>query len=566
MTMNISMTASGLEIYGEAITRERLRFDRENVVSRIWKRDPTVWKHEDMEISNRLGWLEAPAAALRSQAEKEAFASEIHAAGFTSALLCGMGGSSLAPEVLAGVFGQAGLGLSLEVLDSTAPGAVLRYTRTLPEGETLYIISSKSGTTLETASFMNYYYARARTRLGPKRAGESFIAVTDPGSFLESEARRLNFRRIFSGNPDIGGRFSVFSPFGLVPGALIRAPMRAVLTEANEAVGACRRQRAGENPGANLGIILGTLARSGRDKAVFLLSPALRGFGAWLEQLIAESTGKEDRGILPIVRTSAAPACGPSKDRVVIAIGLDGDKDLAAAVGDIRRGGDPVISMALDDPVELGAQFFLWEFATACAGAVLRINPFDQPNVALSKKKTAAALKAFKETKAFPPESPSWQDQKTAFFGERKEVNLRSGLRRHFDKLKEGGYAAIQAFLLPGPETVEALRTLAGCIETRTGRPVVFDFGPRFLHSTGQLHKGDGGGGVFLQLTAGRTEDAPVPVVADGDTSDFTFGNLIDAQALGDREALAEKGRPVGRLHIKGDPVEGIYRAVEQMF
>lgn len=564
--MNIFITTSGLEAYGEAIARERLRFDKEDVISRIWKHDPTVWKPEDVEISNRLGWLDSPASAFRSLAENEAFASEIHAAGYSSALLCGMGGSSLAPEVFAGIFGPAGLGLNLEVLDSTDPAAVLRYTRTLPEGETLYIVSSKSGTTLETASFMNFFYNRARTRLGPKRAAESFIAVTDPGSYLESEARRLNFRRVFLGNPDIGGRFSVFSPFGLVPGALIGVPMRAVLTEANEAVGACRRQRAGENPGANLGIILGTLTRAGRDKALFLLSPALQGFGAWVEQLIAESTGKEGRGILPIVRPSAAPAGVPSKDRVIVVLGMAGDAELAKAVRDARRGGDPIVSMTLDDPIELGAHFFLWEFATACAGAVLGINPFDQPNVALSKKKTEAALKAFKETNAFPPEIASWQDQKIAFFGDRKEVNLRSGLRYHFDKLKEGGYAAIQAFLLPGPEAVEALRTLAGCIETRTGRPVVFDFGPRFLHSTGQLHKGDRGGGVFLQLTAGRTEDAPIPISPENEGSEYTFGNLIDAQALGDRQALTEKGRPAARLHMKGDPIEGIYRAVEQMF
>ncbi|MHB8055721.1 MAG: bifunctional transaldolase/phosoglucose isomerase [Candidatus Aminicenantales bacterium] len=564
--MNISISTSGLEPYGEAIARERLRFVRENVIPRIWKCDPTVWKPEDVEISNRLGWLEAPAAAIRAHAENEAFAAEVQAAGFSSALLCGMGGSSLAPEVFAGIFGPGSGGLSLEVLDSTDPAAVLRYARTLPEGETLFVVSSKSGTTLETASFMNYFFSRARARLGPGRAAESFIAVTDPGSFLESEARRLNFRRVFFGNPDIGGRFSVFSPFGLVPGALIGIPMRALLTEAMEAVGACRRQKASENPGANLGLILGTLARSGRDKAVFLLSPALQGFGTWLEQLIAESTGKEGRGILPIVRPSAAPAAGPSKDRIVIVLGLAGDAALAATVRDARRSGDPVISMTLDDPIELGAQFFLWEFATACAGAVLGINPFNQPNVALSKKKTEAALKAFRLTKAVPPEIPSWQDQKIAFFGDRRELNLRCGLRRHFDKLKDGGYAAIQAFLLPGPETVEALRTLAGCIETRTGRPVVFDFGPRFLHSTGQLHKGDGGGGVFLQLTAAHPEDAPVPSAPDGDQSDYTFGNIIDAQALGDRQALAEKGRPAVRLHIKGDPVEGIYKAVEQMF
>jgi len=563
--MNFSIATAGLEPYGEAIARERLRFDRDGLIARIWKRDPTVWKKEDVEISNRLGWLEAPAAATRTVAEYESFAGEIRKAGFSCALLCGMGGSSLAPEVFAAIFGPSGDGLSLEVLDSTDPAAILRYTRTLPEGETLFIISSKSGTTLETASFMNYFYSRSRARLGPRRAAESFIAVTDPGSFLESEAHRLNFRRVFSGNPDIGGRFSVFSPFGLVPAALIGLPMRSFLSEGNEAAGTCRRHRAGENPGANLGIILGTLALAGRDKAVFLLSPALRNFGAWVEQLLAESTGKEGRGILPIVRPTAAPVSGTAKDRVTVVIGLSGDTALAAAAKGVRRSGNPVISMTLEDPIELGAQFYLWEFATAAAGAVLGINPFDQPNVALSKKKTDAALKEFVESRAFPAEAPTWEEESIAFYGEKREIGLRSGLRKHFETFKDGGYAVIQAFLPPSPEITEALRTLAGCIETRTGRPAVFDFGPRFLHSTGQLHKGDGGAGIFLQLTAARGEDAAVPSSPDGEGSAYSFGNLIDAQSLGDRQALREKGRPVARLHFKGDPIEGLFKAVERM-
>ena len=563
--MNFSITTSGLESYGEAIARERLRFDRDGLVARIWKHDPTVWKTEDVEISNRLGWLEAPAGATRTVAEYEAFAGEIRGAGFSGALLCGMGGSSLAPEVLSRIFGPAGDGLGLEVLDSTDPAAVLRYTRTLPEGETLFIVSSKSGTTLETASFMNYFYSRTRERLGPRRAAESFVAVTDPGSFLESEARRLNFRRVFSGNPDIGGRFSVFSPFGLVPAALIGFPLRAFLSEANEAVGTCRRLRAGENPGANLGIILGTLARTGRDKAVFVMSSALQSFGAWIEQLLAESTGKDGRGILPIVRPTAATVSGPAKDRLTVVIGLSGDATLAAAAKETRERGEPMISMTLEDPLELGAQFYLWEFATAAAGAVLGVNPFDQPNVALAKKKTEAALNAFVKSRTFPAESSTWEEETLLFYGEKREVGLRAGFRKLFEKFKDGGYTVIQAFLPPSPEITEALRTLAGHIETRTGRPVVFDYGPRFLHSTGQLHKGDRGTGIFLQLTAAREKDAAIPSSPDAGGSSYSFGNLIDAQALGDRQALREKGRPVARLHFKGDPVEGIYKAVERM-
>ncbi|MCC7296041.1 MAG: glucose-6-phosphate isomerase [Acidobacteria bacterium] len=564
--MSLSISASNLEPYGEAISREQLRFDRDGIIGRIWKHDPTVWKTEDVEISNRLGWLEAPAAAVLFLEEAESFAAEIKNACFSRVLLCGMGGSSLAPEVFSRIFGPPEDGLSLEVLDSTDPAAVLRCARTLPEGKTLFLISSKSGTTLETASFMNYFHARTRERLGPAPAAASFAAITDPGSFLESEARRLGFRRIFPGNPDIGGRFSVFSPFGLVPAALLGLPLRAFLSEAREAVGTCRRLRAGENPGANLGIILGTLARAGRDKAVFLMSAPLQDFGAWVEQLLAESTGKEGQGILPIVRPTAAPSSQPAGDRLTVAIGLAGDAALAESVNKARERGEPVISMTLEDPIELGAQFFLWEFATAVAGTVLGINPFDQPNVALSKKKTEAALNVFMKSRTFPEESSTWEEETLAFYGEKREVGLRSGFRTLFNKFRDGGYAAIQAFLPPSPETTEALRTLAGRIETRTGRPVVFDYGPRFLHSTGQLHKGDGGAGIFIQLTGVHPKDTAVPSSPEGGGSAYSFGNLIDAQALGDRQALREKGRPVARIHFKRDPVEGISKAVERLF
>jgi len=563
--MNIGIKTSGLEPYAKALARERERFEKNNLIARIWKRDPTVWKAEDREISNRLGWLEAPTAAARTVADCESFAWAARDAGFSCALLLGMGGSSLAPEVFSRIFGPSSDGLGLEVLDSTDPAAVVRYTRTLPEGETLFIVSSKSGTTLETSSFMNFYFARNRERLGPAKAAAAFVAITDPGSRLESEAKRLNFRRIFAGSPDIGGRFSVFSPFGLVPAALIGLPIRALLAEANEAAGTCRRLQTAENPGANLGLTLGTLAREGRDKAVFLMSSSLHSFGAWIEQLVAESTGKEGKGILPIVRATGVPLPGASKDRVYVVLGLSGDSQLAGQVEEARKSGDPVVMMTLDDPLELGAQFYIWEFATAVAGAVLGINPFDQPNVALAKEKTDGVLKTFRSTGTLPAEMPAWEEETVAFFGEKREVGLRSCLRRHFEKFKDGGYASIQAFLPPSPEIAEAVRTLAACIESRTGRPVVYDFGPRFLHSTGQLYKGDAGNGLFLQLTAARSEDAPVPSSPEGGAPAYSFGNLIDAQSCGDLQALREKGRTVARLHFKTDPIEGIFRAVERM-
>jgi glucose-6-phosphate isomerase/transaldolase/glucose-6-phosphate isomerase len=563
--MNMPMTVSNLEPYAEAIANEQRRFKSDNLIARIWNRDHTVWKDTDAEISNRLGWLNPTMASAGAVSEAEAFAAEIRSEGFTEVLLLGMGGSSLAPEVFSLVFGSAKNDLHLQVLDSTDPAAVLRLDRTLPEGKTLFLVSSKSGTTLETASLMNYFYSRALGRMGRTRTGPSFAAITDSGSFLEREARRLGFRRIFSGDPNIGGRFSVLSPFGLVPAALIGVEIRPLLGAADRAMLACRRRDPAENPGTNLGIILGTLARAGRDKAVFLLSPELQSFGAWIEQLVAESTGKESRGILPLVRPTGAPIAGPTSDRFYVSIGGADDESLAETARAAVQSGDPVLAMTLGGPLDLGAQFYLWEFATAAAGAVLGINPFDQPNVALAKKKTDDALKTFREAGAFPAEIPSGQDETVAFYSDEPESEVHRGLQRFLGRPKSEGYFTIQAFLPPGAEITAAMRKLAGRLEARTGRPVSFDFGPRFLHSTGQLHKGDGGHGVFLQLTAPHPEDAAIPSTPDGATSEFTFGNLIDAQSLGERRALREKCRRVARLHFKARIAEEISAAADRL-
>jgi glucose-6-phosphate isomerase len=556
-TMNIPLTATGLEPYAASIADERRRFKTAGLTDRIWNRDHTVWKDAAAEITDRLGWLDAPAAAAGAIDEAEAFAREIRADGFTEVLLLGMGGSSLAPEVFSLVFGAASPGPRLRVLDTTDPAAVLEFDRTLPAGKTLFLVSSKSGTTLETASLMNYFFARTLGRIGRARAGRSFAAITDPGSHLEAEARRLEFRRVFPGDPNIGGRFSVFSAFGFVPAALIGLDVRALISRADRTAAACRRRDPTENPGTNLGIILGTLARAGRDKAVFLLSPEIQALGAWIEQLVAESTGKDGGGILPLVRPTGAPIPGPTPDRVYVSIGFAGDELLAETRNAAIRTGDPVLALTLGEPLDAGVQFYLWEFATAAAGAVLGINPFDQPHVALAKKKTDEALNAFRQSGSFPDETPTAENDLAAFYGEISEADPLAGLRRFIDGTGSDGYFCLQAFLPPVPETAESLRTLAGRIEARTGRPASFDFGPRFLHSTGQLHKGDGGRGVFLQLTAARAEDAPIPSTPDGGPSLWTFGNLIDAQSLGDRQALRDKGRRIARLHFKSRIADG---------
>ena len=531
-----------------------------DVVRRIWRKDHTVWGEKDEEIGNRLGWLDAPERAAADWPGWAAFARDMRPAGITNVLLLGMGGSSLAPEVFAKVFGPAPDGLRLDVLDSTDPASVLRAARSRPIDRTLFLVSSKSGTTLETASLLNFFYARAVEAAGREKAGRGFAAITDPGSRLEEEARRLGFRAVFPGDPDIGGRFSVFSAFGLVPAALLGLDGFRLIASGREAMARCRIKDLGENPGARLGAALGALALSGRDKARFLVSPRIGIFGAWIEQLVAESTGKNGRGILPLVRDTDAAAGGPAEDQFFVVIALRDDPETAARAAALTASGVPVISMFLDDLSDLGGQFFLWEFATAVAGAVLGINPFDQPNVALSKKKTEAALRRVTETGRFPEEIPSVEDGPLDLYAGEIAPTIRDGLLRFLVLAQPGDYVALQAFLPQFPEVGTALRRLAGRIESFAGRPVTYDFGPRFLHSTGQLHKGDAGGGLFLQITADHSEDAVVPDPSGEGTKQTTFGRIIDAQALGDREALREKGRRVARLHLHGDPVAGLVR------
>lgn len=546
-------------------------FEKNNIIGRIWRKDHTVWAMKDEEISNRLGWLEAPARAAASWGEWKSFAAEARADGFTNALLLGMGGSSLAPEVFARIFGPSAGGLKLDVLDTTDPAAVLWTSQALPIERTIVLVSSKSGTTLETASLMNYFYARAAEALGSQAAGRRFVAITDPGSKLEVEARRLGFRAVFPGEPEIGGRFSVFSAFGLVPAALIGVEGDKLLASAEDMAALCRHTDLAENPGARLGAAMGACALAGRDKARFLLSPRIEPFGAWIEQLIAESTGKNGRGILPLVRGAgaAAEAARPesrtasaraeSEDELIVAIRFRDEPEVEPARAPISAG-VPTISILLDDLSDLGGQFFLWEFATAVAGTVLGINPFDQPNVALSKKKTEAALRRVRETGSLPDEVPSARENEITLFGAAEAPTMREGLRAFLAQTGPRDYVAVQAFLPPAPGIDSALRRLAGRIEARTGRPTTYDFGPRFLHSTGQLHKGDAGGGLFLQLTSGHPEDAAVPDAPEGGTATTTFGRMIDAQALGDREALREKGRRIARLHFEGDPQMGIHK------
>jgi len=497
--------------------------DSAQVPKRIWARDPTVWKNDPNtpEIRDRLGWLTVGKAMAQQVKDLKAFADEVRAE-FSRVVLCGMGGSSLAPEVLWRTFGAAPDHPSLVVLDSTDPRAVRQAEQGGDLAKTLFIISSKSGTTQESDSFFRYFWERTGGR------GRQFVAITDPGTPLERLAGERGFRRTFVNPADIGGRYSALSFFGLVPAALIGVDVQTLLHRAHRMAECCAAWvPALENPAAWLGAALGEAALAGRDKVTFVLSPGVASFGLWVEQLIAESTGKEGKGILPVADEPLGVPGVYGQDRVFVSMALAGETDAAteSRLVELEKAGHPVVHLRLDDRYDLGQEFFRWEFATAVAGAVLGINPFDQPNVAESKANTKAVL-----AKRSPP-SPA------ASAGE---------LEKFLAAIMPGDYLAIMAYLPPTPENDRRLAAIRLRLRDRLKVATTFGYGPRFLHSTGQLHKGGRPIGHFLQITQRAEQDLPIP----GET--FTFGQLEAAQAEGDLLALRSRGRPVIRTEELG--------------
>jgi transaldolase / glucose-6-phosphate isomerase len=502
-----------------AVVRRLEAIDVAQVPKRIWAHDPTVWKDDPNtpEIRDRLGWLAVGKAMAQQVKSLGAFAEEVRAE-FGRVVLCGMGGSSLAPEVLWRTFGAAAGYPSLQVLDSTDPGALRAIEQGGDLAKTLFIISSKSGTTQESDSFFRFFWERTGGR------GAQFVAITDPGTPLEQLARDRAFRRSFINPPDIGGRYSALSFFGLVPAALIGVELETLLHRAHrmaEASAGCVPTM--ENPAAWLGAILGEGALAGRDKATFVLSPGISSFGLWVEQLIAESTGKEGKGILPVADEPLGPPEVYGGDRIFVSMALAGEADTKVESGleQLERAGHPVVHLRLDDRYDLGQEFFRWEFATAVAGAVLRINPFDQPNVAESKANTKAVLA--KKSKPSPAASAA-------------------ELEKFLAGIKPGDYLAIMAYLPPTPENDRRLAAIRVRLRDRLKVATTLGYGPRYLHSTGQLHKGGPAVGHFLQITESSKEDLPIPGEA------FGFATLEAAQAEGDLLALRSRGRPVIRI------------------
>ena len=552
----------GTAAFAAAVERAR----SEDWVNRIFARDATLWSSDTRvqeAILDRLGWLEAPAHFTDRIAGLEGFGDGIVEEGYTTAIVAGMGGSSLAPDILHRTFGSQDGYLALRVLDSTDPAYVSATLDDLDPLKTLMIIASKSGTTTEPNAFLAYQWKRVEDALDAvghhtyDRPGAFFAAVTDPGKSLDAIPHHDDFREVFLNPPDIGGRYSALTYVGLVPASLIGLDLDALLASASTMAGACRQPDPEANPGVSLGLALGSLAANGRDKLTFLADDEIGSFGAWLEQLIAESTGKRGVGIVPIDLEPLGAVADYGTDRVFVRIDL-GDSDnrgrdeLAAA---LEAAGHPVIRISLTDPIDLGAEAWRWEIATAVAGIVLGIDPFDQPNVEEAKQLTRDLLDKGGTVEHQPALA---QDGPLTLYGD-AALRLTSGdggvvreLARHLARRKANAYLAIQAFIAPSPEADAAIARIRTLLRAKTGRATTAGYGPRFLHSTGQLHKGGAPIGWFLQLTADHPADLEIPGWP------YTFGQLIDAQAAGDFAAIESHDLPIVRIHLGADIVAGL--------
>ncbi len=549
----LGMETFNLEPYAARLQARLAAWEVARVGRRIWQKDPTVWvpdpeqAAQTRELSDRLGWLTSPeemAAQVPALAE---FAGQVVAAGCRDVVLLGMGGSSLAPELYSATFGAAPGHPRLTVLDSTDPAAVAAIAAAIDPARTLFVVSSKSGGTLETLSFYEFFW-----NLG--NAGGNFVAITDPGTSLESLAARQGFRRVFPGPPEVGGRYSALTYFGLVAAALLGVPLEDLLARAQQMAQACGPQAAAaDNPGLALGAILGELARAGRDKVTFFLSPGLRAYGLWVEQLIAESTGKQDTGLVPVPEDDPGPPDSYGSDRLLVYLRLQGDDNAAldAAWEALIHADQPGVRVSLPDPLDLGAEFFRWEMATAAASAVLGVNPFDQPNVAAAKRKAAELVQQYEATGSLPAPEPLLTESDLQLFGGPDSLadTILDQLRDFLAPARPGDYVALQAYLPPTAASEDQLRVMQQVLRDNLRLAVTRGWGPRFLHSTGQLHKGDAGNGLFLQITHDPAPDLPVP------GHPYSFGVIIAAQAQGDFQALQERGRRVLRLHLTG-PVE----------
>lgn len=530
-------------------------------IDRFWHKDPSLWTRDDEE--KWLGWIDIVERQQKDLSAFSALASDIKSAGFEAAVLLGMGGSSLCPEVLSLTFGRQPGFPALHIVDSTNPAQVKRVRDRIDIAKTIFIVSSKSGSTLEPNVLKQYFFEEAKKAVGADKAGSHFIAVTDPGSKMEQVAKGDRFRHIFYGDPQIGGRYSALSNFGLVPAAVAGLEVSRLLSEAANAVSAAKQPLA-ENPGVQLGLLLGTAHNSGRDKITFFTSPEIHDLGAWLEQLIAESTGKQGKGITPVDREAIGAPEVYGADRVFAYIRLAGTSDagLDAKVAALESAGHPVVHFEIADRYEIFGQFFTWEIATAVAGSIMGINPFNQPDVESAKVEARALTSAYEETGKLPQRAPIFDEGGVKLFASEAYASalktsaprptLASFLRAHLSQLQPHDYFAALAFLPMFSEHEAVIQQFRHKIRDTKKVATCLGFGPRFLHSTGQDYKGGPNTGVFLQITSENAIDVQIP------GQKYSFGVVVSAQAAGDLAVLESRGRRALRVHLGTDVASGL--------
>jgi glucose-6-phosphate isomerase/transaldolase/glucose-6-phosphate isomerase len=532
---------------------------RNNVIARIWACDHTVWKPEPDEIVNRLGWLNAPAETLEKLPSIKTTLEPFTNSSIKDVVLLGMGGSSLAADVFNRILGSRSGYPALHILDTTDPGIISRMTQKLEWEKTVFLVSSKSGTTLEVTSLFQYFYNLALKKLGSS-VRDRFIFITDKGSAMVEQAKALSLPHVFFSNPDIGGRYSALSLPGIVPAAIIGADVRKLL---QNAVKAAQREKAEffsgnlDPTGCVLGAVMGTLTQKGCDKLTLLMPSRLASFDDWLEQLIAESTGKDGKGIMPVLNEPPTPVQAYGKDRVFVTF-QESENDNTTKVEELIAAGHPVITIKLNDNYDLGSQMFLWEMATAVAAHIMGINPFDQPDVEATKTHTSRMIAQYRKTKELPEPPPALATPEYSVYGDIKGSSAVEALAEFLNQVKAGDYVCLQVFLSPSPEIDEALLKLRGAIAAKYRLAVTLGYGPRYLHSTGQLHKGDSGDGLFIQLTANDLIDVDIPDRIGSADSTLTFGTLKAAQAQGDWQALIDAQRRVIRFHFQINPAAGL--------
>ena len=535
-------------------------------ISRVWEKDASVWTGKDE--SKWLGWLDIVGEESQNVQQYSDLRQDIEAAGFSDILLMGMGGSSLCPEVLAMTFGVD----NFHILDSTVPAQIITVQSKLDLAKTLFIVASKSGTTLEPNCFKQYFFERVSKVVGKENAGKQFIAITDPGSKMQKIAEEDGFRHILYGNPEIGGRFSALSAFGLTAAAAMGLDVEKLINSAGSMVRSCKATNPNENPGAILGTILGTCHKNGRDKLTIFTPPEFYDLGAWLEQLIAESTGKNGVSIIPVDREPLQMTDAYGDDRIFINFTMKGaeiDEDTLADLKDIEDSGHPMINIELENLYGLGQEFFRWEFATAVAGAIMEINPFDQPDVESAKIEARKITDAYEQSGELPDEKPFFEEDGISLFSSPgyaaelsnvvEETTISSFLEAHLWNIAENDYFAILAYIEMDSEHEQILQQIRTQVLEHYSVATCVGFGPRFLHSTGQAYKGGANNGVFLQITSGDEVDVLVP------DQKYTFGVVKSAQARGDFQVLIDRGRRALRVHITKNVESGLQSILDSI-